>query len=225
MDPIRILLVDDQILFRKGIRALLEDQPGIEVVGEGGDGQAGIELVEELRPDVVLMDVNMPICSGVEATRTIKEMFPATKIVILTVSDEDDELFAAIKSGAEGYLLKDLEPQELFGMIRGVMRGEAPISSAVAGKLLNEFRAQSWRSPGDSKEGSLTARELEVLQLVADGHSNQEIAGRLYIVEGTVKNHLHNILEKLHLENRLQAATYAIREGLVEPPRKQGQSS
>lgn len=220
MAPVRVLLIDDQILFRKGIHALLEDQPDIEVVGEGGDGQEAIELVEQLAPDVVLMDVNMPVCSGVEATRTIKELFPNTRVVILTVSDEDDELFAAIKSGAEGYLLKDLEPSELFNMIRGVMRGETPISAAVAGKLLHEFREHSWRSVGEPKEGNLTARELEVLQLVADGHSNMEIAMRLCIVEGTVKNHLHNILEKLQLENRLQAATYAIRHGLVERPRK-----
>lgn len=216
---IRVLLVDDQILFRRGIRALLAEQPDIEVIAEVGDGQAAIDAVETMRPDIVLMDLNMPICSGVEATRVIKEQYPETRVMILTVSDEDDELFAAIKSGASGYLLKDLEPNELFGMIRGVMRGEAPISSAVAGKLLHEFREQSWRGAVDTKEGSLTAREREVLQLVADGYSNMEIAKKLFIVEGTVKNHLHNILEKLHLENRLQAATYAIRHGLVERPR------
>lgn len=218
--PIRVLLVDDQSLFRKGIRALLEEQPDIDVVGEARDGQAGIDMVEQLRPDVVLMDINMPICSGVEATRSIKELFPETRVVILTVSDDDDELFAAIKSGAEGYLLKDLEPGELFGMIRGVMQGQTPISSAVAGKLLHEFRAHSLRGPGEAKDGNLTLRELDVLQLVAEGYSNVEIAARLCIVEGTVKNHLHNVLEKLHLQNRLQAANYAIRHGLIERPRR-----
>ena len=221
MTKLRIVLVDDQMLFRKGVRALLEEQPDMEVVGEASDGLEGADLVAALEPDVVLMDINMPVCDGVEATRLIKAERPETKIVIITVSDEDEELFAAIKGGAEGYLLKDLRPDELFEMIRGVMRGETPISAAVAGKLLREFRTRPWNEPGQSGDRSLTSRELEVLQLVTDGLSNAEIAQKLFIVEGTVKNHLHNILEKLHLENRLQAATYALREGLVERPRRQ----
>ena len=222
---IRVILVDDQLLFRRGVRALLEEEPGIEVVGEASDGREGVELARATRPDAVLMDVNMPVLNGIEATRIIKSERPETKIVALTVSDEDQDLFEAIKAGAQGYLLKDLRPEELFEMIRGVMRGETPISPAVAGKLLNEFRKRPWHEPSEAAGWDLTARELEVLQLVAEGLGNAEIAARLYIVEGTVKNHLHNILEKLHLENRVQAAAYAIREGLVEPPRKQPPSS
>lgn len=223
-DPkIRVLLADDQLLFRKGVRSLLEEEPSIEVVGEASNGLEAVEQTLAKQPDVVLMDINMPVCGGVEATRQIKAKRPATKVVALTVSDEDDDLFEAIKAGAEGYLLKDLRPEELFQMLRGVMRGETPISPAVAGKLLSEFRRRPWRQPSQTAGWDLTARELEVLQLVADGLSNAEIAARLFVVEGTVKNHLHNILEKLHLENRVQAAAYAIREGLVQPPRRQGE--
>ncbi len=194
----------------------------MEVVGEASDGLQAVEIVRAVTPDLVLMDIHMPICGGAEATRLIKSEHPETKVVALTVSDEDQDLFEAIKSGAEGYLLKDLRPEELFDLIRGVLKGETPISPAVAGKLLNEFRRQPWRDTSQTAGWDLTARELDVLQLVTEGLSNAEIAARLYIVEGTVKNHLHNILEKLHLDNRLQAATYAIREGLVEPPKKPG---
>jgi len=192
----------------------------MEVVGEASDGSQAVEIARSVAPDVVLMDIHMPVCNGVEATRLIKAEHPEVKVVALTVSDEDQDLFEAIKSGAEGYLLKDLRPEELFDLIRGVLRGETPISPAVAGKLLSEFRRRPWRDASQTAGWDLTARELGVLQLVTEGLSNAEIAARLYIVEGTVKNHLHNILEKLHLDNRLQAATYAIREGLVEPPRK-----
>jgi len=224
MAPIRILLVDDQLLFRKGLRALLEDQEDMEVVGEAADGAQAVERVRAAKPDVVLMDIHMPVCNGIEATRLVKSEWPETKIIALTVSDEDEDLFEAIKSGASGYLLKDLRPEELFDLVRGVLRGETPISPAVAGKLLSEFRRRPWKDPSETAGWDLTRRELEVLQLVTEGLSNAEIAARLFIVEGTVKNHLHNILEKLHLENRLQAATYAIREGLVQPPRKQEQA-
>jgi DNA-binding NarL/FixJ family response regulator len=218
---IRIIVVDDQVLFRKGLRALLEEVEDFEVAGEADDGVKAVQLARASRPDAVLMDVNMPICNGVEATRQIKGELPETKIVMLTISDDDQDLFEAIKAGAQGYLLKDLRPEALFDMIRAVMRGETPISPAIAGKLLNEFRLHPRREPAEAAGWDLTSRELEVLQLVAEGLGNAEIAARLYIVEGTVKNHLHNILEKLHLENRVQAAAYAIREGLVEPPRKQ----
>lgn len=223
MTPVRVLLVDDQLLFRKGLRALLDDQEDIEVVGEAADGLQALERARAAKPDVVLMDIHMPVCNGVEATRRIKLELPETKVVALTVSDEDDDLFEAIKSGAEGYLLKDLRPEELFDLLRGVMKGETPISPAVASKLLSEFRRRPRQDPSQTAGVDLTARELEVLQLVTEGMSNAEIAARLYIVEGTVKNHLHNILEKLHLENRVQAAAYAMREGLVEPPKKQSQ--
>lgn len=222
--PIRVLLVDDQLLFRKGLRALFDEEAEFEVVGEASDGRAGIELARTTKPDAILMDINMPVCNGVEATRIIKAEMPEVKVVALTVSDDDQDLFEAIKVGAQGYLLKDLRPEDLFEMLRAVIRGETPISPAIAGKLLNEIRKRPRHE--ESETGwDLTARELEVLQLVAEGLGNAEIAGRLFIVEGTVKNHLHNILEKLHLENRVQAAAYAIREGLVEPPRKHTPSS
>lgn len=218
MAPIKILLADDQLLFRKGIRALLDEQEGMEVVAEASNGQEALERVQATHPDVVLMDIHMPICDGVEATRRIRAENLDTKVVMLTVSDEDEDLFEAIKSGAEGYLLKDLRPHELFDLVRGVMEGETPISPAVASKLLTEFRRRPLHESAEAGSSELTRRELEVLQLVVEGLSNAEIAARLYIVEGTVKNHLHNILEKLHLENRVQAATYAMREGLVKPP-------
>ena len=221
MTPVRILLVDDQLLFRKGLRALLEDQEDMEVVGEASDGVMAVEHVRSSRRDIVLMDIHMPVCNGTEATRLIKSERPETKVVALTISDEDDDLFQAIKSGADGYLLKNLRPEELFELLHGVLRGETPLSPAVAGKILTEFRQRPWREPTQTDAGDLTSRELEILQLVTGGLSNAEIAARLFIVEGTVKNHLHNILEKLHLENRVQAATYAIRQGLVEPPKEQ----
>ncbi len=219
MADLRVLLVDDQLLFRKGIRALLEEAEGFEVVGEAANGAEGHERCRATTPDVVLMDVHMPVCGGIEATRRIKAERPHTKIVMLTVSDVDDDLFEAIKAGADGYLLKDLRPEELFEMLRGVMRGETPISPPIAGKLLGEFRKGTWRETKQGAGSELTVREKEILQFVADGLSNQEIAAKLYIVEGTVKNHLHNILEKLHLQNRVQAAAFAIREGLVDRPR------
>ncbi|MDO8616380.1 MAG: response regulator transcription factor [Dehalococcoidia bacterium] len=218
MSAVRVVLVDDQQLFRKGVRALLEDEDGFEVVGEAGNGAQGLETVLATHPDVVLMDVQMPVCTGVEATRNIKAQRPETRVIMLTVSDVDDDLFDAIKAGADGYLLKDLRPEELFQMIRCVMAGETPISPPVASKLLGEFRKRPWRETAQAAGSELTQREKEILQLVASGLSNAEIAARLYIVEGTVKNHIHNILEKLHLQNRVQAAGFAIREGLVHPP-------
>jgi two-component system NarL family response regulator len=218
MSAIRVVLVDDQQVCRKGVRALLEEDGGFEIVGEAGNGAQGLETVLATRPDVVLMDVQMPVCTGVLATRNIKAQCPDIRVIMLTVSDVDDDLFDAIKAGADGYLLKDLKPDELFQMIRGVLAGETPISPPVAGKLLGEFRKRPWRETAPTAGSQLTEREKEILQFVAAGQSNAEIGLRLYIVEGTVKNHLHNILEKLHLQNRVQAAAFAIREGLVQPP-------
>ena len=202
----------------------MDEQEDLEVVGEASDGRQAVERARAARPDIVLMDIHMPVMDGVEATRRIKLERPETKVIALTVSDEDEDLFEAIKSGAEGYLLKDLRPEELFDLLRGVLEGKTPISAAVASKLLDEFRHRPRLDATQSVGTELTRRELEVLQLVTDGLGNAEIAARLYIVEGTVKNHLHNILEKLHLHNRVQAAAYAIREGLAEPPRKQEQA-
>jgi two-component system nitrate/nitrite response regulator NarL len=215
MPGIKIILVDDQMLFRKGLRALLEGEEGIEVASEASNGQEALEKVRAFRPDVVLMDIHMPICDGIQATRLIKAEHPEVKIVILTISDEDDDLFEAIKAGAEGYLLKNLRPDELTQMVRSVMADETPLSPAIASKLLGEFRRQPHHEETKSSGPELTVRECEVLQLVTEGLSNAEIGLKLCVVEGTVKNHLHNILEKLHLQNRVQAAAYAMRAGLV----------
>lgn len=216
MDVLKVLLVDDHALFRSGVATLLQRHEGFEVVGEARDGEEALAKAEELMPDVILMDIYMPRCDGLQATRRIKESLPYTKIVILTASDEDHTLFEAIKSGAHGYLLKNIEPQDLFDMLRGVSRGEAPISRATAAKILDELAKRRDQSPeSDRPQDRLTQREREVLVLLTRGATNKEIANDLCISENTVKNHLRNILEKLHLENRVQAAAFALREGLI----------
>ena len=217
---LRILLVDDHVLFRKGVAALLARRPEMEVVGEASDGLEAITAAREIIPDLILMDINMPKCDGLEATRMIKRELPHAKIVILTVSDDDQNLFEAIKSGAQGYLLKDLEPTKLYDLLESVSRGEVPLSGVVAAKILKEF-ARPNKDPAPMPEmiDELTPRETDILQLVVDGKTNKEIAASLFITENTVKIHLRNILEKLHLQNRIQAAVYAVRQGLVnEPP-------
>lgn len=215
MEPLRILLVDDHVLFRKGLAALLEARRGMTVVGEAGTGEEAITLARQTMPDVILMDIQMPGLSGLEATRRIKAEMSHVRIVILTVSDEDVDLFAAIKNGADGYLLKDLEPRQLYEMLEGLRHGQAPISGALAARILKEFRTQEARPVPPEASEELTEREKEVLQWVAKGASNREIAEGLSISENTVKIHLRNILEKLHLRNRIQAAVYAVREGLA----------
>lgn len=219
--PIRILLVDDQPLFRGAIAALIAGQDDLEVVGEAENGLEAVEKSHALDPDLVVMDVEMPVMDGVEATRLIREQQPAVKVVILTVSESDDHVFDAIRLGAHGYLLKDLRPEQLFDLIRSVMRNETPLSPAIAGRLLGEIRSGVTKrssSVAPSEEPSITPRELEILQLVAEGLSNKEIGKRLYITEGTVKNHVHNALEKLHMKNRIQAAAYITRQGLGRRP-------
>ena len=219
MEPIRVLLVDDHVLFRQGLASLIGPVRDMEVVGEAGDGREALERTRELMPDLILMDIHMPGWDGLKATQLIKEEMPYVKIVMLTVSDDDEDIFQAIKQGAEGYLLKDIKPEKLFKLIRGVYKGEAPISRLAAARILDEFTRSAQQetrvsSPGDS----LTPREREVLQLVAQGATNKEIASQLFIAENTVKNHLRNILAKLHLQNRVQAAAYALREELIEAP-------
>ncbi len=215
-ERLRVVLVDDHILFRKGLKALLLDLENIEVIGEAGDGLEALEKARELMPDLILMDIAMPRCNGVEAARRIKEEMPHIKVVMLTVSDSDEDLFEAIKSGAQGYLLKNLEPDDLFEMLDGVSRGEAPISGQTAAKILKEFSLQAQRqSLAAATHNGLTAREVEVLKMVAEGATNNEIASGLFITENTVKNHLRNILSKLHLQNRIQAAVYAVQKGLI----------
>lgn len=219
-EPTRILLVDDQPLFRGAIAALLARQPDMEVVGEAENGLAGVEQARALRPDLVILDVEMPVMNGVEAVRLIREQVMDVKVIMLTVSDVEDHVLDALRNGAHGYLLKDLRPEQLYDMVRSVMRNETPISPGVAGRLLREIRQGGKprvTSPAAKTEQSVTRRELEILRLVAEGLSNKEIAKRLVITEGTVKNHVHNALEKLHMDNRIQAAAYVIRQGLGAP--------
>ena len=213
----RILLVDDHVLFRKGVAVLLSKRQSIQVVGEAGDGLEAIEVARETLPDVILMDIEMPKCDGLEATRRIKREMPHVKVVILTVSDDDQNLFEAIKSGAQGYLLKDLEPYQLYDLLESISRGEAPLSGVVAAKILKEFTRPT-QSPTQVTKviDELTAREIDILELVVEGKANKEIAYTLNISENTVKIHLRNILDKLHLQNRIQAAVYAVRQGLVD---------
>ncbi len=216
MDAMRVLLVDDHALFRSGVAGLLRQQADFEVVGEAEDGAEALEKAKELMPDLILMDVYMPGMGGLEATRRIKEALPYVRIVMLTVSEEDKDVFEAVKAGAQGYLLKKIEPEAFFRTLRGVFRGEAPISRVTATKILREFARQAERSTAEARPpGKLSPREQEVLELLTKGATNKEIAASLGVSTNTVKNHLKNILEKLHLENRVQAAAYALREGLA----------
>jgi DNA-binding NarL/FixJ family response regulator len=208
----RILLADDHPLFRDGVASLLEAW-GHEVVGQAADGAQAVELAARLHPQLVLMDVRMPGVSGLTATQRIKDAQPDVSIVMLTVSEDEDDLFVAIKAGAQGYLLKNLESRQLRSMLEGIARGEAAITPATAARILDEF-ARVQRPGGDAPE-HLTDRELDVLRLVVDGLRNKEIAVRLAISENTVKFHLKNIVEKLHVQSRTELATRAMREGLL----------
>lgn len=211
----RVLLADDHALFRAGIRSLLSAW-GIEVVGEASDGREALEQTRRLRPDLVLMDIRMRGCNGLEATRLIKADIPETRIVIVTVSDDDEDLFEAIKSGAEGYLLKNMSEEEFSSTLNGIAEGEAPLSKGVATRILSEFARLAQADDDEQTAGDgLTPREVEVLQHVAEGATNREIASSLYISENTVNFHMRNILTKLHLRNRAQAVAYAVRTGLV----------
>lgn len=212
MEKARLMLVDDHALFRSGIASLLAGQPDLEVVAEADNGHKAVELAQEVMPDLILMDINMPEGDGLEATRQIKERMPYVKIVMLTASDDDDLLFDAIKAGAEGYLIKHLDPGPFLEEIRRQVQGEANISGDVALKIIRAFSNHQ----EEPAQGALTHREHEVLSLVGQGYSNRDIALHLNISENTVKNHLRNILQKLHFENRVQAAAYAIRHGLVD---------
>jgi DNA-binding NarL/FixJ family response regulator len=218
VDPlIRVLLADPHALFRRGVRLVLEDEPDIEGVGEAGDGLDAVERIVELVPDLVLMDVGMPGVSGIEATRRVRALVPSVKVAILTVSERDDDLFAAVRAGATGYLLKEVSIEELPEAVRAVARGHSLISPTMASRLLVEFNALSRRVEEERGNAPrLSDRELEVLRLVARGLSNRDIATELVIAENTVKNHVRNILEKLQLRSRMEAAMYAVREKLVD---------
>jgi DNA-binding NarL/FixJ family response regulator len=213
---LRLLLVDDQPLFRKALASLINGQFDMTVVGEASNGSEAVAQIRAVAPDLVVMDVNMPGATGIDGVREARRSGIDTPIIMLTISDEDDDLFEAIKAGANGYLLKNLKPEQLFEGIRLAVHGEAPISPAIATRLLDAFRhdgpPSTFRAPEPGEgEVALTRRESEILRYVATGMSNKEIAGRLTITEGTVKNHVHHALEKLHLTNRVQAAAYAVR--------------
>ncbi len=213
----RILLADDHALFRDGVASLITAW-GHEVVGQAGSGEDAIELADHLRPDLVLMDVRMPGGSGLLATQRIKAAHPEIMIVMLTVSEDEDDLFTAIKAGAQGYLLKNLESGQFRSMLEAVGRGEAAITPATAARIIDEFLHPASRPPAEPDQ--LTDRELEVLRLVTAGLRNKEIAARLHISENTAKFHLKNILEKLHAQSRTELAARAIREGLVQEERR-----
>jgi DNA-binding NarL/FixJ family response regulator len=217
-ERLRVMVVDDHALFRRGLQMVLDQEGDLELVGEAADGAEAIERAQELMPDVVLMDVRMPRRSGIEAARELKDTLPHAKILMLTISDDEADLYDAIKAGASGYLLKEIPIEEVADAIRSVWAGQSRISPSMASKLLSEFATMSKRAdePRAVPAPKLTERELEVLQLVAQGMNNRDIAKQLFISENTVKNHIRNILEKLHLHSRMEAVVYAVREKMIE---------
>jgi len=215
VDDLRVLIVDDHDLFRSGLRNLLEEQ-GVLIVGEAAAGQEALRIVRDVAPDVVVMDLNMPGMGGVEATRHISAIAPLTRVLMLTISDEDNDVIDAILAGACGYLLKDSSIQVLMDGIRAAAMGESLISPAIAAKVLQRVRASSTQPEIESTiRAELSEREIEVLKLIANGKDNGMIASELHISPKTVKNHISNILMKLQIDNRIQAAVYAVRSGIV----------
>ncbi len=219
----RVVIVDDHRLFRVGLKQLLESR-GFEVVGEAGDGAEAVQVVRKTRPDLVLMDLLMPGMGGLEATRLIKAEFPDLPVVVLTASEDEADLFEAVKSGAQGYLLKSYDPETVIELLEAAAEGQAALTPALAARILAEFSRLGDRRAGGRGEAAeagliepLTAREREVLELVVAGASNKEIARRLYVSENTVKYHLKNILQKLHAHNRAQVVAFALKYGLVKP--------
>jgi DNA-binding NarL/FixJ family response regulator len=219
-DPIRALIVDDHALFRRGLEMVLAAEDDIELVGEASDGTEAVQKAGESLPDVVLMDIRMPKSSGIEACRAMKEVAPSSKIVMLTISDEEEDLFEAIRAGASGYLLKDIPLDEVADVVRAVHGGQSLINPSMAAKLLTEFAALNKRDQEERAEQvpppKLTDREMQVLKLVAKGMNNRDIAKELFISENTVKNHVRNILEKLQIHSRMEAVMIAVREKLIE---------
>jgi len=217
MERIRVLLADDHTLFREGLAGVIAAQPDFEVVGEANDGLEALIKARELVPDLILMDIGMPGCDGLEATRRIKRELPAITIVMLTVRDEDEKLFEAIKQGAQGYLLKTISSRTMLELLRGAIRGEAAITPALAGRMLEEFRRLRPPQAGEPEPEDilLTPREQDVLSLVAHGATDKEIAERLNVSLSTVKSHMRNILAKLHVNSRYEAARVARQSGLV----------
>jgi DNA-binding NarL/FixJ family response regulator len=215
-DELRVVLVDDHDLFRTGLRNLLEEHGGVQVLGEAVNGAEAVKLVRELAPDVVVMDLNMPAMSGVEATRHITTLSPLTRVIVLTISDQDADVMDAIVAGACGYLLKDASIGDVVNGIRSAAVGASLISPAIASKVLQRVRATTADADmADSIRTELSDRELQVLKLIANGKDNAQIAAELVISPKTVKNHISNILMKLQISNRIQAAVYAVRSGLA----------
>lgn len=212
---IRVLLADDHALFRQGLKSLLEAEGDFRVVGEAKDGWEALRHALEARPDVILMDIQMPNLDGVQATQAILEEWPQARVIILTMYRQDAYVFEAVKAGARGYLLKDTDASELIGAIRRVHAGEVLLDAELAGRIIQDFRAKKESSLPLHAE--LSEREIQILKLVAQGYTNLEIAGELSLSEKTVRNRLSEIFQKLHLNNRTQAALYALREGLAEP--------
>jgi DNA-binding NarL/FixJ family response regulator len=219
-EPIRTLIVDDHALFRRGLEIVLVSEHDIEVVGQAGDGAEAVKKAGESVPDVVLMDVRMPRSNGIVACRAIKDVAPSAKIIILTMSDEEEDLFEAIRAGASGYLLKDIPLDDVADAVRAVHGGQSLISPSMAGKLLTEFATLARRDeeepPQQVPAPKLTDREMQVLKLVARGMNNRDIAKELFISDNTVKNHVRNILEKLQIHSRMEAVMIAVREKLIE---------
>ncbi|CCO07032.1 response regulator [Desulforamulus hydrothermalis] len=214
--PINLLIADDHALIREGLRKILSIEPGINVVGEVADGQQAVDFCHHNQVDIVLMDINMPVMNGIEACRKIKESKPHIGIIALTIHDQDEYLFELIKYGIAGYVLKDVHPDQLVKTIQGVARGESFIPPAMTARVLAEFSRLSCGDHTEKKHHLLTEREIEVLKQVAKGQSNKAIAKTLFISEKTVKNHLTSIFNKIGVEDRTQAALYAIKEKLVE---------
>ena len=217
-----MLIVDDHALYRRGLLTVLETEDGIEVVGEAADGVEAVGQAEETLPDVIVMDVSMPKRGGIDACRVIKQRVPSARILMLTSSDDEANLFEAVRAGANGYLLKDVPPEEVAAGIRGVYQGQSLLSPMMASKLLTEFALISQRdtlpAPTPGLElPRLTHRELDILKLVARGRLNREIAAELFISENTVRNHIRNILDKLQMHSRMEAAMYAVRQRLIDP--------
>jgi DNA-binding NarL/FixJ family response regulator len=219
-EPIRTLIVDDHALFRRGLEMVLDAEQDIELVGEASDGDEAVEKAGESLPDIVLMDIRMPRSSGIEACRAMKEVVPSAKIIILTISDEEEDLFEAIRAGASGYLLKDIPLDEVAETVRAVHGGQSLINPSMAGKLLTEFATLARRDEEERIQRipapRLTEREMQVLKLVARGMNNRDIAKELFISDNTVKNHVRNILEKLQIHSRMEAVMVAVRDKLIE---------
>ena len=218
-DPIRVLIVDDHALFRRGLEMVLDQEPDIDIVGEASDGAEAVAKAVESTPDIVLMDVRMPKRGGIDACTAIKSSVPSARIIMLTISDEEADLYDAIKAGASGYLLKEISIDEVASAVRAVYGGQSLISPSMASKLLTEFASMIKKSeervnvPAPPR---LTEREMEVLRLVAKGMNNRDVARTLFISENTVKNHVRNILEKLQLHSRMEAVLYAFRENMID---------